>query len=208
MKTKLVSLIFLLFAFNSFGQEDAEVKQSKWSGSLDFYTGNSFLRDNNLGAVNGNINTLNFSINYYLNKKETIYLSSGVNLISLNADIQNGTNQSVLNNSYIQVPLTISDKYYIMGDKKLYTKVGVGFYGNFLIRSTQVNYSNENNLKFSGVNVGYLIDWGFGYQITDDSSIDFGIRAMNDLNEIKKNNSRQKIENVFLVGIGYTHKFK
>lgn len=206
-KQIFISTFFLIFSLNSFSQENSEIIKSKWSGSLDFFTGNSILKDNNLGALNGNINTINFSLNYYLTEKKNIYLSTGLSIFSLNANFQNGLNQSLLNNSYFQIPLVINNKWFLTSEKKLYTKIGLGLYASYLFRSTQINYSEENKLKLSGINFGYLIDWGFGYEISENSSIDFGVRAMNDFNDIKNNNMEQKLKNIILLGVGYTHKF-
>lgn len=205
---KKITVIYIGLLINSFvlfAQENE--KSSNWSASINYGTGNATLKHNELGVLSGNVDALQLGINYKLSEKNDFFLSSGLSVVSFKANYFNGTNQSVLNNTYFQLPLSINDKWTFTSSEKLYTVYGIGLYVNYLGRSVNVDYSDDTKLKTTGFNYGGFINWGFGYDLSDNSAIDFGVHLMTEFNPIKKNGIEQKQEEMLIVRIGYVKRF-
>lgn len=204
-KILILSLCFFMNSLISFSQEDR--KSSNWSASVNYGTGNATLKHNVLGVLNGTVDALQLGVNYKLSEKNDFFLSSGLNVVSFKATYFNDTNQSVLNNTYFQMPFSINDKWIFSSSEKLYTVYGIGLYVNYLGRSVIEDYSEDTKLKTTGFNFGGFINWGFGYDLSDNSAIDLGVNYMIDSDPIKKNGIDQKLDEMLIVRIGYIKRF-
>lgn len=204
-KISILSLCFFMNSLISFSQENE--KSSNWSASVNYGTGNATLKHNVLGVLNGTVDALQLGVNYKLSQKNDFFLSSGLNVVSFKATFFNDTNQSVLNNTYFQMPFSINDKWTFSSSEKLYTVYGIGLYVNYLGRSVIEDYSKDTKLKTTGFNFGGFINWGFGYDLSDNSAIDLGVNYMTDSDPIKKNGIEQKLDKMLIVRIGYVKRF-
>jgi hypothetical protein len=105
------------------------------------------------------------------------------------------------------MPFSINDKWTFSSSEKLYTVYGIGLYVNYLGRSVNKDYSENTNLKTTGFNFGGFINWGFGYELSDNSAFDLGVNYMTDFDPIKKNGIDQKLDEMLIVRIGYIKRF-
>jgi hypothetical protein len=198
----LVCLIGVLTT--TFGQQN---DKSKFGYGLSLGFGNSTLENNQLGVLNGNLQSLRFNIDYFLTKKENTKIISGIEFLDFNSNFFNGTNQSKLKNSYLQIPFLITNQTSLDKEEKLYLVTGIGLYANYLMRSDITSLSNKLNTKSDGINLGYNIIFGMEYKLSPNSSIKLHSNIMKEFSPIKSNGYEQKQSEIILLSIGFVTKF-
>lgn len=205
MKNKILLLVcFLAISFVSFAQED---NRSKFAYGLKFGVGNSTLENNQIGVLDGNLLALRFNVDYNLQEDSKTKLTTGLELIEFNSSFFNGTNQSRLKNEYLQIPLRLTYRLNLDKEEKLKFIVGIGGYGNFLLRSRILELADEINTKSGGFNLGYNISTGMDYRITENTSIELMFDLMNETSSINKNGFEQKQSEIYLISLGFSNRF-
>lgn len=203
-KILFTSFCFLAITSFSFAQEN---DKSKFSYGLNFGVGNSTLKNNQIGVLDGNLLAIKFNVDYDFNNNSRTKLTSGLEALEFNSNFFNGTNQSRLKNEYLQIPLKLTHRVSLEKEEKLKLVVGISGYANFLLRSRILELSNEIDTKSGGFNLGFGISTGLDYNLSENTSVKLMFDIMNETDNIEKNGYEQKQTEIYLIGLGFSTRF-
>lgn len=203
-KNTLLTLCILAIASISFAQN---TPKSKLNGDIALGFGNSTLKHNLFGVLNGNVFSSRFNLSYPLSANENAKLVAGFETLDFHSHFYNGISQIKLKNEYLHLPIKITHRFALADDQKLYLLMGAGAYANFLWRSSLITMDDKINTKSGGVNFGLNLLAGMQYQVNSMYSISIYADMLNELNQIKKQNYAQKQTEIMLFHIGFSKKF-
>jgi len=170
----IVVYFFVLFfsLFSGYSQNSGNtakgiIKEKSWSlealGGLGF----AQMYSEDYHNINANSSFSEILIGYSLNRD--LRLKTGFQQIKLNkSSIQSG-NYTNLESSSIQVPLKLGfvvPSSFLDGAKMQYV-LDIGVYGNYHLKNKLVTNSSKDEEKYLGWHLGYCLDVGMEFKLSD-----------------------------------------
>jgi opacity protein-like surface antigen len=206
MKKIKFTLLLLLLAFNVNAQE--EPKKEELGINMNAKIGFGKLVQDGMVNLNGSVNSGDILFFYRFSSGTTI--STGFGLMAFNANGVTGGESYSLNHSYLRIPVNLNYSLSILKDQlddKLSAYAGIGVYANSLLKEEIQTVDETFKNKNQGWNAGLGFNLGLRFGVTKDINFGIGFESQSDLNKMKKNEVKRKLEEINTVNFSFEFKF-
>jgi len=208
MKKQLLTAVVLLLSFTALAQTTPEKKESKLEFVINSKLGFAKLNQSGFVPLNGNISGADALLSFKMGKKWN--LATGVGYMEFNANPTFAGNSASLKNTYLQIPIKAIGDFSIFNKdqtgSKIFLTIGAGLYANTLLKSEVETVSGNSDMNNLGWNFGLATQIGAKFVLSDALNIGIGLESQGDFNEMKKDGTEQKIEqiNALYFNLGFT----
>lgn len=191
---KNLFLLLVLVSTTLFSQTVEDDK--KFDLSFAFNIGSANLENNQLGVVNGNVNSASLQASYlaledtFLND---IRLQLGFNLTEFSSDTNINGLSAAFRNTYIQAPFNVIFSKTSQNEKYRFN-FGGGINANYLLSVDLNQLSGDTDESINDITFGYQILAGIDYFLHEDFYIGIHIGGHGDFEEIDNDGVTNKLE--------------
>lgn len=206
MKKTIFTLFVVLTTLAAKAQE--EPKKPELGFNLNGKIGYAKLIQNEMVNLNGSINSGDMLFFYRLPSGTSF--STGVGMISFNANGVTAGESYALEQTYLRIPLYINYSLTILEkqlDSKLLAYGGIGVYANSLLKEEIQTVDETFKNKNQGWNAGLGFNIGVRFGITENVNFGIGFESQSDFSKMKKNGVERKMEEINTVNFSFEYKF-
>jgi hypothetical protein len=201
MEKAIIRLMFLLLCLVS-NQISAQTVKSydetsdKFEFLLTAKLGTAKFKETGNVTLNGFTNGADILISKKISKK--ISLSTGVGVFEFDGNRVKSGNTTSIKNTYLHLPLNLKSNINLFKDKpesqNVFLTIGLGLYGNTLIKQAIETESGNFSDKNLGWNFGFSSQLGIKFKASDKLNLGIGYESQGDFSKMKKNDTERKIE--------------
>lgn len=202
--------VFILLTFVTTGLFSQTVEVDKnFDLSFAYNIGSANLENNQLGVVNGNVNTASLQASYRLFEDtflNDIRLQSGFSFTEFSSDTNINGLSAAFRNTYLQVPLNVIFSKTSENEKYRFN-FGGGINANYLLKVDLDQLSGDTDENINDITIGYQILAGIDYFLHEDFYIGIHVGGHGDFEEIEHDGITNKLERGSFLQLSFGTRF-
>jgi hypothetical protein len=206
MKKSIFIFFSTLMFITATAQEEA--RKSEMGVDIRGKIGFGKLIQNESVNLNGSVNATD--VLYFYRFSNGVSINGGIGLLEFNANGTLGGNSYALEQFYLRIPVNVNHSWSLLKEQfndKITSVIGVGIYGNTLLKEELQTIDQRIKNQNQGWNVGLAFNLGLRFAVAKDFNFGIGFESQSDLTKMKKEGVERKLDRINTVNFSIEMKF-